>query len=256
MRRVLLTAVGLLSVGVLTVYVTGAAAKTVFTCQAGTPAAGVINGDVAAGPGCVVAEGTIVNGSVRVIPGGSLEIRPITVDVRITGDVESKKATAIDVQGTFDARIRVDHNVKLEETSGMTTFNLAVVGGDIDVKKSNGYVQVGGDVVNGNVKVHDNRGNVSDFGFVDVSQNTVHGNVEVNKNDLTGTDNIVQVSNGPEQLPGSLIDGNLTVADNSLTGSSFNLVQVDANLVDGNADVHGNDIVGTGSTSSHRLGTT
>lgn len=293
MRRVLATAVGLLSLGVLAVCVAGAAAKGVTPCSdADPPLAGTIDGDVSAGPGCDLSNVTLVKGNVKVERGGSLtatiapgssltitgdvQVNPggsLTVNVgpsgddtpggslTIAGDVKSKDATSIDIEGSVGGNLLVGGSVRIEGTAEGTTLASGTVNRDVEIKKSLANIQVLSESVGGDVRVHDNTGSDTDgSGSIQMAGNNVSGTVDVAKNSLTGSQfNLVLISNPVDpffDLRG--INRDLHVHDNSLSGDGGNALQIVSNgVVRGGLDVHGNSVTGGGTnlvdTSSNEI---
>ncbi len=233
MKRALVTAVGLLLLGVLAVCVAGASAWGATRCTNGT-LTGTINGDVSAGFGCDLSQVRLVKGDVKVNPGGSLTIQGGS-SITITHDVESKKAAFIDIEAGS-----IGDDVEIEETSGTTVLFGATVNHNVEVDESTADVQINSVKVGGDVSVHDNKGHNPDgAGYVEVGQSTIHGNVAVRRNWLTGSDtNILLVDNGA--AANGSIGRDLKVYENAVMGGTINQVQVYFNDVTGDADVYSN----------------
>src|SRR5438105_9300381 len=145
MKRPFLAAAGLLSLAVLALGATSVSAAT--TSCTGPMGPGTVTGNLKAGPGCEL-HGTTVTGNVDVIPGGSLETDS---SAKIGGNLESKKATSIDVEDTS-----IGGNAKIDGTtatagSGFTVLAFGSVAGNVEIKKSAAFLAVVGETVGGNV---------------------------------------------------------------------------------------------------------
>jgi hypothetical protein len=240
MKRVLRTAVPLLVLGVLAVCVSVAAAGgRATTCNSSTSLSGTINGDVSAGPGCDLSNVTQVKGDVKVNPGGSLTIA-VGSSITITGDVQSKNATSIDIEaGTIQGAVEID-GTTAPGSNDQTFVGFGSVKKDIEIQHSAAFINVLSETVGGDVEVHDNRGHNSDgVGLVQVGQSTIHGDVDLHNNVLNGSDsNFLLVFNGT-QANGS-VDKDVEVHDNSVAGGSTNQMQIFFNSAKGDIDVHNN----------------
>jgi hypothetical protein len=225
-------AVALASLAV-TVVVAGGASAGDTPCN-GPIAGGTINGNVKAGPGCEL-DHVVVNGEVKVIPGGSL----LTIGSTITKNVSSKDATDI-----FVYRTSVGGNVHLDGTTGgRAGVSNSSVDGNLDIAKSSGTdvlvvrVRIGGDV-----HVHDNTMvSGGDSNTINIAVNPdIAGNVEVKHNSLANAANnqILIDRNGH-------IGGNVDVSDNTLAGSFADTnLYTTRNTVDGNVHVDHNSVTG------------
>jgi hypothetical protein len=87
-----------------------------------------IKGDISAGAGCDLS-GTTVRGNVTVDPGGSLSTKVGSTTV-ITGNVESSKATLIELQGNTS----VGGGLQLTGTTELIFLRFGKVSGNVDIE--------------------------------------------------------------------------------------------------------------------------
>ena len=199
-----------------------------------------INGNVKAGPGCVLEQVT-VNGEVKVVPGGSLTADQTT----ITKNLTSKDATGIDL-----FRSSVGGNVHLEGTTGDVFVRSGSVGGNVDIHESSGdNVYVQRETIGRNVHVHDNTlVSGGDGNTIIVGLNTIEGNVDVKDNSVANAaNNQIQITLNDH------IGGNVHVHDNAVTGgSAHNFVFVIRNSVDKNLEFDHNTASGATNPGDNR----
>jgi hypothetical protein len=233
MRRGLLAAVTLLTLGVGMFGASFASAGGPTRCT-GAEGQVTIDGAVVAGPGCNLSE-TTVEGNVTVEPGGSLTTNPGSTTV-ITGNLQSTQATEV----ILEAGGSIGGNVQIQGTTGLSLIASSMVKGNVEIHNNVAFVAVLFETVGRNVTVQNNTGGAGfKIGTVEVHNSTVAGNVTVGNNTLTGTE-INEVGAGRDKIA-----GNLQVQNNVATGGTLrNLVGADENIVEKNLEVHNNTASG------------
>jgi hypothetical protein len=213
-----------------------------------------ISDTVLAGAGCDLTD-TTVNGSVVVLPGGTLGIYPspsptATTPTTGTGTVQSRtrihgyllsyRAARIEVRaGWIGASVLIGSTTD-EGANGLLLEN-ATIEGDVLLRRGRAFLFVNQVSVAGDVYVAGNKGTdpTGLYGFViGLSRSAVDGNVILYNNEASGTSmnavGIADSSIGKDVL----IQGN--VARN---GTDQNLVLVRTNVVGGNLSVNQNKAV-------------
>jgi hypothetical protein len=237
MRRLILLGFAAFAVLALGATTAGAGATT---CTNGS-LTGTVNGNISAGPGCDLSNVTMVNGNVTVNPGGSLTVANGSTTA-ITGNVKSKGATSIDIEGGSIAGY-----VRIQGTTALTLVAFGTVGGDVEIQGGVANLETFYETIGGSLLVHDNSGAIQngatgEFGLVG---GTVKGNVDVYNNSGTGTlQNQIIVQSVS-------IAGNLKVRANQVTGggaSQNNEIDTQFNVVGGKLVVSKNTATGGGYT--------
>jgi hypothetical protein len=168
--------------------VAGGAATVEATCTDVIGPDVTIEGDVIAGPGCVLQHAS-VTGDVIVKKGGSLG----TFDTEIGGNVLSQGGTVVQI-GFFTT---VGGDVEIRGSTKASGVFRSSVGGDLLLAKNTGSLGAEGTSVGGNMRVWRNEIKSGLFVF-----DTVSGDLEIGRND------------GSISLEESTVDGTLACFDN------------------------------------------
>jgi hypothetical protein len=166
-----------------------------------------INGNVSAGPGCVLA-GTEVKGNVIVNPGGSLRTEPLARPTTITGNLIADEASAIELEEAF-----VDGNVQVNGTSTVDIRG-GTVNGNIQITDGQANLLVEFANVGKNLQVQNNISGTGGFGFLAVFADNVGGNLQVNNNTVAGF-----VGPNRVQVFGNSVGSNLELMNNTSSGN-------------------------------------
>ena len=120
---------------------------------------GTVDGNVVVTGTCTL--GTVIQGNVKVEPGGVLET---SEDTMIFGDLQSNGAASIRLYMTT-----VMGNAQIYGTTGDTEVELSTISGDLQVYKSEGGVLIKDNTIAGNLQCFENYS-------VDASGNDTAGN--------------------------------------------------------------------------------
>jgi hypothetical protein len=186
-----------------------------------------IKGDISAGDGCDLS-GTTVRGNVTVDPGGSLSTQVGSTTV-ITGNVESSKATLIELQGNTS----VGGGLQLTGTTELIFLRFGKISGNVEIKGGVAAVVLREhEAVGGNLQIQHTSASASgELGLVVIADVTVGGNLQVANNSLTTSElNALQVQEAS-------VAGNLQLSNNSVMGGFLNLIEVEVNRVGGSAEL-------------------
>jgi hypothetical protein len=252
MNRALLSLIGTLALTVL-LHAPAFAWTPPLSCT-GPLGETTVSGDVLAGAGCDLTD-TTVNGSVVVLPGGTLGIYPspsptattpttgtgtTKSKARIQGYVLSFRAGWIEIRAGWIGGGVLIGSTTDDGANGLLLEN-ATIDGDVLLRRGKAYLFIQQVSVSGDVYVVNNKGTdpTGQFGFViGLSRSSVAGNVILYNNEASGAFmnavGIVESTIGKDLL----VQGN--VARNA---TDQNLIALRMNVVGGNLTVNGNRAV-------------
>jgi hypothetical protein len=165
---------------------------------------------------------------VTVDPGGSLSTQVGSTTV-ITGNVESSKATLIELQGNTS----VGGGLQLTGTTELIFLRFGKVSGNVEIKDGAAAVVLREhEAVGRNLQIqHTSAPASGELGLVVIADVTVGGNLQVANNSLTTSEfNELQVQEAS-------VAGNLQLSNNSVMGGFLNLIEVEVNRVGGSAEL-------------------